>query len=119
MAINPNRREGQVLMENWTPICYKGFYDVPLVFLVPYRHEWFLFDCEFDEACEDYRDHYKVYLFPEVTLEDLPVDWTTLHHRAIRFLGQIPINRVRFDKSRRREMETSVLEQLATPVGGS
>ena len=44
--------------------------------------------------------------------EELPKDWTTLHTKAIRFLGEVPVAAVRFDPTRRQSVETSVLDGL-------
>ena len=93
-----------------------GFYDVPLIFITRYRGQTYLFDCPFDEEREDDSDSYKVYLMPAIKDEELPKDWTTLHQRATSFLGEIPVVRVRFDDSRRREVELSVLDELLTPT---
>ncbi len=103
-------------MSTWASIKYMGFWDVPLIFLVPYQGELVLFDCEFDEEVEDYRDFYKVYAVPPAVAEDLPKDWTTLHTRATRYLGNVPVQSVRFDPTRRREVDTSVLEELMGKV---
>jgi len=99
-------------MTAWAPIRYVGFWDVPRIFLTRYKGQTFLFDCPFDEQLEDDCDSYRVYLMPELADEDLPKDWTTLHQKATGFLGEIPVSRVRFDPSRRREVELSVLDEL-------
>ena len=94
-------------MSTWVPIHYMGFYDVPLIFLVAFRGEAFLFDCEFDEALEDYADHYKVYLMSELRVRDLPADWTTLRLKASKYLGQVPVDKVRFDPTKRRAIDAA------------
>ena len=103
-------------MTAWAPIRYMGFWDVPRIFLTRYKGQTFLFDCPFDEQLEDDSDSYRVYRMPDLAEEDLPKDWTTLHQRATSFLGEIPVVRVRFDDSRRREVELSVLDELLTPT---
>ncbi len=103
-------------MNTWAPIQYKGFWDVPLVFLTRYKDQTILFDCPFDENLEDYCESYRVYQMPQLSDEELPKDWTTLHLKATRFLGEVPVQRVRFDKTKRREMETDVLDELLAPA---
>ena len=99
-------------MSAMTPIKYRGFYDVPLIFITRYGDETYLFDCPFDEELEDNSDSYKVYIFPALKDEDLPKDWTTLHTRATRYLGEIPVTSVRFDATRRQSVDASVIDAL-------
>ena len=96
-------------MTQWAPIRYLGFWDVPLVFLVSHDGNHFLFDRQFDDELDDYPDDYTVYLMPELPDDQLPADWTTLRERAVRRLGEIPIAQVQFDPTRRRQIETGVL----------
>jgi hypothetical protein len=104
-------------MTNWAPIRYLGYWDVPLVFLVRFNGERYLFDCPFDNEVEDYAEDYEVYLFPEIPDEELPSDWTKLRGLATRPLGRIPVREVQFDPTRRRSVNTDVLERFATPAG--
>jgi hypothetical protein len=95
-----------------TPIKYMGFYDVPLIFIMRYRGENYLFDCPFDDEKEDDSDSYKVYLMPDLNDQQLPKDWTTLHTRAVRYLGDVLVSNVRFDPSRRNSVDASVLDAI-------
>jgi hypothetical protein len=99
-------------MTQWAPIRYMGFWDVPLNFLVPYNGQWFLFDCPFDDDLDDYAENYQVYLMPEIPDQELPKDWTTLPGRAIRRLGKVPVASVKFDPTKRRQIDTAVLDAL-------
>ena len=106
-------------MNDWASIQYKGFWDVPIIFLFSHEGEMFLFDCPFDETSEDYVDHYNVYnLTPDLDLATLPMDWTKLHLQATRCLGKIPVRSVQFDESHRHQVKTAVLEQLALSARG-
>src|SRR5881398_2494999 len=100
-------------MSEMTPIQYMGFYDVPLIFITRYRGQTYLFDCPFDEEREDDSDSYKVYLTPAIKDEELPKDWTTLHTSATGYLGEVPVCSVRFDATRRKAFDASVLDALA------
>lgn len=107
-------------MHKWAPIQYMGFWDVPLVFIVRHNGETILFDCPFVQELDDYSESYRVYTLPDLRDDELPKDWTTLRLRALRYLGQVPVNKVRFDESKRREIDTAVLEELvAAPKAGS
>jgi hypothetical protein len=109
-----NQRAEVSVMNGWTSIRYKGFWDVPVIFLAQYNGHTFLFERSFDEHLDDYRESYRVYLMPDLTDEELPKDWTTLPQKATGLLGEIPVTRVRFDPTRRREVEIGVLEELMT-----
>jgi hypothetical protein len=99
-------------MSDTTPIKYMGFYDVPLIFITRYRGETYLFDCPFDEEREDDSDSYKIYLMPAINDQELPKDWTTLHTRAVHYLGDVLVSRVRFDPTRRKGVDASILDAL-------
>lgn len=104
-------------MSAWAPILrYVGFWDVPRIFLTRYKGQTFLFDCPFDEQLEDDSDSYRVYAMPDLSDQDLPKDWTSLHEKARSYVGEIPVARVHFDPTRRREVELSILEELLTPT---
>lgn len=100
-------------MNRWATIRYMGFWDVPRVFLVRNEGDLYLFDCPFNERLEDDEDNYQVYLMPEIPDDELPKDWTTLKNRAIRRLGEVPVEAVKFDETRKREVDLSILNRLA------
>ena len=97
-------------MSGWTSINYKGFYDVPRTFILYLHERQILFDCVFDEAADDYPDAYQVYWLPDLHAAEREGSWENLTHKAIAFLGEIPVREVRFDPSRRRAVETQTLE---------
>lgn len=99
-------------MNHWIPIHYRDFWDVPRIFLVHHKGKCFLFDCVFDEEIEDYPDSYKVYAISEPSEEELAGSWDKLQNRAIHYAGEIPVRKVRFDPSKRREIDAGVLEEL-------
>jgi hypothetical protein len=100
-------------MAAWAPITYRGFWDVPRVFLARHNGQVFLFDCAFSEELDDYPDDYSVYLLPpDLHEENLPADWTRLRGLAVRRLGTIPVDRVAFDPTKRKQIDASVLDGL-------
>jgi hypothetical protein len=99
-------------MNKWIPIQYRDFWDIPRIFLAPFRGMFVLFDCVFDEKTEDYPDKYKVYTIPQFSDEELTGSWDHLSLKAQRFLGEIPVSQVCFDSSKRREIDSRVLEEL-------
>lgn len=106
-------------MNQWAPIQYREFWDVPRIFLAPYQGKWFLFDCPFDEATEDFPDSYRVYLIPEPSEEELAGSWDKLHEKATRYTGEVPIAKVHFDPSKRREIDSKVLDELMARSNGA
>ncbi len=93
-------------------IQYREFYDVPRIFLVRHKAQLFLFESPFDEAADEYSAQYEIYLMPELSNKDLAGSWVELRGRASRRLGSLPVNEVQFDDTRRRTIETSVLNSL-------
>ena len=51
-----------------------------------------------------------------LTSEDLAGSWHGLAKRALAPLGEVPISRVKFDATRRKEIDVTVLEELAAPA---
>ena len=105
-------------MNEQAPIRYREFWDVPRIFLVPYKGKWFLFDCPFDESMEDFPDSYRVYIIPEPSEEELADSWDKLHEKATRCSGEVPIAKVHLDPSKRREIDTQVLDELMAQSNG-
>jgi hypothetical protein len=101
------------------PIRYRELWDVPRMFLATYRGRTVLFDCPFDEATEDYADSYRVYLMPELSEADLAGSWAELPGRAVAFLGEVSLAQVRFDSTRRKEVDASLLDELLVRAGAA
>jgi hypothetical protein len=99
-------------MSQRVPIQYRGFWDVPRIFLARYQGRTFLFDCPFDEQLDDYPDTYGVFLLPDLQEEELPKDWTCLRQRAVDCLGNIPVSRVTFDPTKRQSIDSGLLDEI-------
>ncbi|HET6576320.1 MAG TPA: hypothetical protein VFG68_22150 [Fimbriiglobus sp.] len=102
-------------MTEWVPIRYRGFWDVPRIFLARFGGQLFLFDCPFSEALDDYPEVYTIYTLPDFADDDIPQDWTTLPARATRTLGTVPVAVVRFDPTRRKAIGVEVFDALTLP----
>jgi hypothetical protein len=102
-------------MNNWAPILYRGFWDVPRVFLVNWRDQTILFDCLFDESIEDYPDFYRVFIVPSFTAEELAGSWADLYEKAIKEIGVVPVQKVVFDPTRRKSIDATLLNELLKP----
>src|SRR5262249_17424449 len=102
---------------SWAPIRYREFWDVPRIFLFPYRGQSALFACPFDERTEDFPNVYTVYLLPQLPEEDLTGSWDGLPGKATVCLGEVPVDQVRFDPTRRQEVDTRVIDELIARTG--
>lgn len=105
--------KGNDVMTQMVPITYRGYWDVPRIFLFHHEGNLYLFDCAFSEELEDYPEVFEVFLMPgELLLDNLPNDWTILCEMAVRRLGTVPVTEVRFDPTRRQFVDASVLDTL-------
>lgn len=99
-------------MNRWADIRYRDFWDEPKVFLVRYDGTLYMFDCPFNEAVEDFGSTYTVYRMPELSDEQVAGAWTHFAALALECLGEIPIADVQFDPTKRRQVDTSILNAL-------
>ena len=100
-------------MTTWTPISYRGFWDVPRIFLFRHQGRFYLFDCLFSEELDDYPDDYEVFLLPpDLHEENLPRSWHELSALSIARLGTVPVVAVKFDATRRKQVDVAMLDAL-------
>ena len=96
----------------WATIRYRDFYDLPRIFIASHNRKQYLFDCPFDGELDDYPDSYGVYEVPKFSNDDLQGSWEHLPERATGFLGTVPIAAIQFDPSKRKRINTAVLDEL-------
>ena len=94
-------------------IIYSGFYDVPLAFAVWHGGRQYLFLREFDEALDDYPDAYRVFSLPGLSDEVIKSLWRSIGGLATEFLGEVPVQEVKFDPTMRKEIEPGVIDKVA------
>jgi hypothetical protein len=99
-------------METVRIVQYRDFWDVPRIFLVSFEQSLFLFDCRFSDEVEDYSNKYQVFLMPYLEEQDLIGSWKRLPKKATRSLGEIPVQEVRFDETRRKFIEGEAVLKL-------
>jgi hypothetical protein len=58
-------------MSSWSNIHYREFWDFPRMVIATSAEGTFLFWSRFDEALDDYVDHYEVWRMPELAAADL------------------------------------------------
>ena len=99
-------------------IIYRDFWDVPRIFVVRHHGRQYLFDCRFNESAEDCEAAYRVYTLPDLPESELNGSWEGLAERAESYLGEVAVESVIFDPSRRRTIDTRILDELKGNVGG-
>jgi hypothetical protein len=99
-------------MEDRVPITYGEFYDYPRMIRFQFGGEWFFLSSSFDEEKDDYPGFYDVYLLPfrsEAEFQANPYYWRDLSTAV--HLGQIPIEEVGLDETRRRSIDARRVEK--------
>jgi len=97
-----------------TPFGYGGFYDVPRCLSLGYRGRRFLLQSAFDESLDEYPTDYSVYIVPDSADDSWPVcSPEFLINTPMPCIGKIPIDQVKFDPSKRKELDASILDGLA------
>src|SRR5919205_1109485 len=72
----------------------------------------YLFLREFDDALDDYQDAYRVFSLPGLSDEVIESSWLRIKSLATAFLGEVSVAEVQFDASRRKEIETAVIDKV-------
>ncbi len=96
----------------YLPIIYREFYDIPRAFLVNYQEQFLLFDSPFNESEDDYSGFYTVYLMPQLSTQQIEGSWSMLPSLALKTMGRVEVSDVKFDKSYRKCVASSILELL-------
>ena len=110
-------------MNNFLPIYYSGFWDVPSAFLTVYQNQLFLFWRDyFDEKLDDYPHNYKIYLVKNISLEDAfkfrAPEFTSVEFVNIPLLlenqviGEIPTKEVVFDETKRKFVSGEIFKKF-------
>jgi hypothetical protein len=95
-------------------IVYRDFWDVPRIFIASHNDKQYLFDCKFDETAEDYPNVYQVYLLRDLAQDELNGSWASMSERAQHHLGEVLVESVIFDASKRRTIDARIFEEIAT-----
>jgi hypothetical protein len=105
-------------MAEMTPFDYGWFYDVPRCISLRYRGRRFLLQSAFDENLDEYPGEYSVYIVPESADDSRPVcSPEFLSNTPMACIGQIPVDEVIFDPSKRKELDASILDSLVAGQG--
>jgi hypothetical protein len=99
-------------MADRVKIVYREFYDVPRMLIVSRRGLKLLLDSPFDESLDDYSPTYKVYVLPREIDERTLRSWESLPQMATQSLGEIRVDQVVFDVTKRAEVDAGVIDSL-------
>ncbi len=92
---------------------YCDFYDVPRCIVLRYRGKLLLLQSVFDDELDDYPDRYSVYELPDNDGKSLPqLSLEFLTTTPSTSIGEVRVAAVKFDSSKRKELDPSVLDAL-------
>jgi hypothetical protein len=95
------------------PFRYIEFYDVPRTVAIAYKNRLFLLQSAFDEERDEYPSQYTVYALPHSAARQVSSgSWKFLEEISLKPLGEIPIENVKFDSTRRKSLDASVLDEF-------
>jgi len=98
------------------PFRYVEFYDVPRLITLRYRGKLLLLQSAFSDTLDEYPNVYSVYELPESTeplLAGLAAgSWRFLEQTVLASIGEISISAVKFDSTKRKTMDLSILDAL-------
>jgi len=101
-------------MAKMTSFQYVEFYDVPRCIALHYRGRLFLLQSAFDENLDDYPSSYSIYILPDSVKASLRSgEWEFLRDTKMTCVGQIRIDQVVFDATKRKELDASILDSFA------
>jgi hypothetical protein len=99
------------------PFRYREFQDVPRCIAVRYRERLFLLQSVFDDQLDEYPDSYSVCVLPESVEDSLNgSSWEFFANTPVSSIGQIRIDSVRFDPSKRHALDPACLDSIADTV---
>jgi hypothetical protein len=96
---------------DWLAIDYRGFYDLPRLIRVGFEGAVLFFDCSFNEALDDYEDHYTVYRVGGVDAQHAN-DWRAYLTPANR-IGTIKVGDLQLDRTLRQYLHRDTLSKVA------
>lgn len=100
-------------MSQMIPFNYGGFWDVPRYIVVHYRGRFILLQSEFNDELDEYEASYSVYVIPD-SVGNLVREgnWDAYNRALVDHMGEIPVESVSFDQSKRKELDPSCLDRL-------
>ena len=96
--------------DEWIAIRYGAFWDVPRTFHLRWHGIDLIFDSEFDESLDEYSPEYIVVRVASAPPEK-GTSWATSIDSGV-LVGRMPVDRVRFDETRRRFVHRPSVESV-------
>jgi len=97
---------------SWIPIRYRDFHDVPRAIVAEHDGSTIFLDCPFDDLADEYPDVYRVYRLDPARATGLGErSWVDLANDG-RLIGEIPVDRVRFDATKRAAIDDAVFGMI-------
>jgi|HubBroStandDraft_2_1064218.scaffolds.fasta_scaffold00704_21 hypothetical protein len=106
-------------MNKMAKFSYRDFYDVPRMMILNHNGRKILLDCEFLDSEDEYSSMYKVYILPPDIDEDREESWESMPARSIRYIGEIPVQRFVFDRTKRAALDMCVIADLLDKSGAA
>jgi hypothetical protein len=103
---------GQAVMvdDEWLPIEYRDFYDLPRAFFVRHDDRWLYALSEFDADSDEFGD-YRVFDLGERGPDQAASDWRAVPEAAIAMLGTVSLTSDSFDPTRRKSITVNALNR--------
>jgi hypothetical protein len=97
-------------MKMMVPFRYVEFYDVPRVIVFTVDGATYLLDSPFVKKQDDYSSSYQVYQMPDGFADS---EWgSDPLAKAVSRLGEVPVNSMVFDETKRRLIDVSTVRHL-------
>ena len=93
------------------PFKYINFWDVPRLIILKYRDKLFLLGSYFDDALDEYDDHYTIESIPFYVEQGIMESWSVLEKIERHPVGKILVKDVVFDETRRKFLDPVFLNQ--------
>ena len=100
------------IMSEWVSFEYREFYDIPRMLIFTFRGRILLLKSSFDEEDDEYSKKYSVYELSPSSMEQLEDSWEGLESQALSCLGEISVETVKFDPTRRNQIDVDALKVL-------
>lgn len=95
------------------PFRYVEFYDVPRLIALRYKGKIVQLQSAFSETLGEYPDAYSVYELPESSEPLLEAGlWRFLESMPLNSISEIPVSAVKFDSTKRKTLDPSILGPL-------
>lgn len=97
--------------QEWIPILYRDFWDLPRAVVFSHGDRTIYLLCRQDDEEGDYLDHYDVYVIRGRPADLVSGSWIGLESTGT-YVGRLPIDELRLDPTRRRAVHVESVRNL-------